>query len=934
MSAYFILDVLPVKQGERQFWTLTLLKMKRRYITPNVTICNIGFSKVLASSAPFDIPFNGRNRCWISVLFNTLAQKEYERLPAELENKDCLFYPRNTQTEKIVSLLSLKSSLENEDYMDAVPKMNKAYFERQRICIPSQAEALWNRLFADTENIGSDVLYIFYYKDYFVCTFFQEDLQNFSEEKKGGFMEKLFDRRKNVTLEFSSLFQYDGQGFHVCAVTYVRDLIQKLSDTAYGIPIAVTGIYELFHYEPDMNLVGAVNDFMLSQIGLQIDNSTETILPENILPVCTDVPVPYPFSPQASSQRIQYSVQEDDEDDPCGKETPFEWLLSHLKDSPTKLTPENINFIQNHLPFPKEYRIRYARVDMDKAWPSGLAIANEVMVFRASKEQLEEYNRRNDTKERDLYHLVTADNYMDYEFHVVWNEDEGSDIADIYFGEIKIIDKSNTDRLDALRSVYGDRVLSCSVSDAGASPVGALYVGGNFVPISKGVNMQAKQAKGELAENAIALWNKLWFNRVEILGRNNAKNGPDLSINGKPFQVKFHERAEDAARGLFGKNGDLRYQENGTPMDVIVARGNKDGVVNYLAEKGIPDAETFVHESCFTAKEMERLAEGHFSNAIFYASMAGIDFVKHQLGPDFIVNYILEYWAGHDKKEAARLAFFSTVKRMPFIITYFVASTTIARTMIGYLSRDKVTAQMAGICWKQFVSNVAKAVLPFAGQPVPKTPKALVRQGEHAILGSGLYFAVSLIGDNLLSFYSSCKNNNSWGEYFRNLMQSLAAVPVSGCAAYAISAFCPEWVVASFIGQTIVSVLAGAAGIGTSMAVDSFMDRFVEHDNQATARLLYARILHTINIYLLNQEEASDLCRKIQSKDIQELLNKVRGEAVQLDYIDNILKGIALEVTGKRPLVTEIPDEESTMEFLTEAVKDSLGETSTDGQKE
>ena len=174
MSAYFILDVLPVKQGERQFWTLTLLKMKRRYITPNVTICNIGFSKVLASSAPFDIPFNGRNRCWISVLFNTLAQKEYERLPAELENKDCLFYPRNTQTEKIVSLLSLKSSLENEDYMDAVPKMNKAYFERQRICIPSQAEALWNRLFADTENIGSDVLYIFYYKDYFVCMTYTE----------------------------------------------------------------------------------------------------------------------------------------------------------------------------------------------------------------------------------------------------------------------------------------------------------------------------------------------------------------------------------------------------------------------------------------------------------------------------------------------------------------------------------------------------------------------------------------------------------------------------------------------------------------------------------------------------------------------------------------------------------------------------------------
>lgn len=898
--------------------------MKSRYITPSVTIFNIGLSQVLASSMPLNIPFSGRNRCWISVLFNTLAQKEYERLPAELEDKDCLFYPRNTQTEKIVSLLSLKSSLENEDYMDAVPKMNKVYFERQRICIPSQAEALWNRLFADTENIGSDVLYIFYYKDYFVCTFFQEELQNFSEEKKVGFMEKVFDRRKNVTPGFSSLFQYDGQGFHVCAVTYVRDSIQKLSDTVYGVPISVTGIYELFHYEPDMNLVGVVNDFMLSQIEQQIYNSTGTILPENILPMCTEVPAPHPRSLQASSQRIQYSVQEDDDDDnnPCGKKTPFEWLLSHLKDSPTELTPDNINFIQNHLPFPKEYQIRYARVDMDKAWPSGLAIANEVMVFRASKEQLEEYNKKHNTQERDLYHLVTAENYMDYDFHVVWSENEDSDVADIYFGEIKIVDKSNTDGLVALYSAYSNLVSSYSVPHTGVTIVEALHVGGNFVPIAKGFNIKPAQAKGELAENAIALWNKLWFNRVEILGRDNAKNGPDLSINGKLFQVKFHEQAKAAAKNLL-ENGNLRYQKDGNPMDVIVARGNKNEVVDYLTKRNIPNAETFIQESRFTAKEMEHLAEGRFSNAIFYDSMAGIACIAHQLGPDFIVNYILEYWAGHDKKEAARLAFVSTVKRMPFILTSFVTSTAIARTMLKRLSKD--TVQVAGKYWKQVVSKVAKTVLPFAGQPVPKTPQALARQGEHAILGSGLYFAVSFIGDNLWSFYSSCKNNNSWGEYFRNLMQSFAAVPISGCAVYAISAFCPEWVVANFIGQTIVTVLAGMAGIGTSMAVDSFMNRFVEHDNQATARLLYARILHTINIYLLNQEEASDFYKKIQSKNIQELLNKVRGEAVQLEYIDNILKEMALEVTGKRSRVEEIPSVESTMNALMEAVREQSG---------
>ena len=99
------------------------------------------------------------------------------------------------------------------------------------------------------------------------------------------------------------------------------------------------------------------------------------------------------------------------------------------------------------------------------------------------------------------------------------------------------------------------------------------------------LRFNGRQGHGYAAEQGNNLYDTINGRNAEILGDDNAKNGPDRIVDGQLIQTKYCQNANASVNSGF-KNGKYRYLDsNGNPMQLEVPSDQYDEAIRIMEEK-------------------------------------------------------------------------------------------------------------------------------------------------------------------------------------------------------------------------------------------------------------------------------------------------------------------------------------------------------------
>ena len=82
--------------------------------------------------------------------------------------------------------------------------------------------------------------------------------------------------------------------------------------------------------------------------------------------------------------------------------TIVEDLLKTMPESPTELSSGNIKRIHSYLPVPNDFSILWADITAFAGYPAGVVIADKGIIFKASRQAINENKSKENKREKDL----------------------------------------------------------------------------------------------------------------------------------------------------------------------------------------------------------------------------------------------------------------------------------------------------------------------------------------------------------------------------------------------------------------------------------------------------------------------------------------------------------------------------------------------------
>lgn len=332
---------------------------------------------------------------------------------------------------------------------------------------------------------------------------------------------------------------------------------------------------------------------------------------------------------------------------------------------------------------------------------------------------------------------------------------------------------------------------------------------------------EGKAGHGFAAEDANALADKFKGKRVEKVGANNAKNGPDRISSGERIQTKYCKTARETVNAAFG-DGVYKYKlRNGRPMKLEVPYDQYEEAIQYMKKKIINGEVTGVKNPDHAYKMIKRgrvtynqsvsIAKTGKVEGILYDAANGAVTCVMSAGISATITFLRDKQKGVKTSQALKHAGKQAVKSG--------GATAVTQIAVGQTERI-ILSQAAKSASKKAVEEGSKKI---SNSILTSIAKSTARTNV-------VTSAVTTIITSAPDIRRACKGEMKWSECGENVAVnngSVAAGIACGAKGAALGSFAgpPGTVIGGLAGSVIGSVAASAAGKKAISAVKNFFGK-------------------------------------------------------------------------------------------------------------
>lgn len=441
---------------------------------------------------------------------------------------------------------------------------------------------------------------------------------------------------------------------------------------------------------------------------------------------------------------------------------------------------------------------------------------------------------------------------------------------------------------------------------------GAAFNGTNY---AENVLFRGERGHGFAAEAANHRYDKLTGKRAKIVGRDNARNGPDRIVDGVHIQSKYCSSGAKCVAECF-EDGTFRYfNTDHSPMQIEVPSDMYEGALKAMEariEKGQVDGVSD------TAKAKEIIRKGHFTYAqaknvarfgtiesLTYDTVNGVKLAGQAMGISAALSFALSMWRGEELGAALRRACETGVKVGGVAWISSIVAAQLGRTGFENALRsatDMIVKQLgpeAAAC----LANGLRSGTSIYGAAAMNHCSKLLRGN----LATGIATTTIL---SAVDFIRMFNGRMSGAQVFKN-----TAVTASGVACGTAG-----WLGGAAAGAAVGSVVPGlgtviggfAGGlfgaVGMGLAADKtakfVLDKFIEDDAKQMLAIMEQTFGDLCVEYLLTEEEARTVLEDLQGFDLADTLRDMYASDDQVAHARRVLEPLVQERTKARKQVT------------------------------
>lgn len=619
-------------------------------------------------------------------------------------------------------------------------------------------------------------------------------------------------------------------------------------------------------------------------------------------------------------------------------------LVKKLHKSPTSLNSKNIKKIQRYIPVPTDYKIIWADITNFGGSPSGIVITDKALIVKSSKSEAKKYKQRvkkenkgNHTKIKTpntIYQIIPWEYYSpeDYEIKII-KEKNGNKKFVLIAGDLELAQFNDKDFYNLMISYKQEILEARQAADSTFSAISTINTEGVMFNAAYGAD-QTKTGHGIYAEEAGAKLDKLSGEKVSVVGRDNAKNGPDKIVDSVPIQCKYYKNASGSVNACFKVNPstgmkEFRYYDlNGNAMKIEVPSDQYLDSIRLMKKRiangevpGVTDVNAafdIIKKGKLTYKQALNLAKAGTIESIGYDVVNGAVTCLSAFGISSVVAFAQVFWVTKDYKKAAKSALFTGLQVYGLSFVGGVISSQISRT--GFI---KLLSPLT--------DGVTKMLSPKMTQEIINAFRAIA--GKKAVYGAAAQKSFSkFIGATAISqtimcvvfsipdTYKMIKGRISGSQYIKN-MSSLALSFIGTIAGSAAAGA----IIGENFGESldkkvvsgvsmVVGAVVGAACGGTAKCVGDLVH---EDDAVITTRMFNSILSNQIINYMLSEEEIDIVISLINEdeKELRNLQQNLLKSKFQEQDVIKYLEPKILKVIDNRKHITN-KDEEKLEESI------------------
>ena len=556
-------------------------------------------------------------------------------------------------------------------------------------------------------------------------------------------------------------------------------------------------------------------------------------------------------------------------------------LLGSFQESPLPLTEAIAAKVKSAFPIPREQTVVWADAEFDLR-PSGIAMTEKGVYVKA---------------DADAFAVSGKEKRQSRLFYFEWEYFEpGSFASDDESNLALTVDEACRgqfiSRCQALGSLEDDRTAGIDSEFAtelatelateddtavkAAAVAAAATINSNgevFVEQRAAVNNPA--GHGELAEEANSIIDRLQGHQAEILGRDNAKNGPDRSVDGVLIQTKYYKTARGSLEACFDPSShQYRYlAEDRTPMQLEVPKDQYEQVLRGFEKKisqgkvpGVSDprdAEKIVRKGKLTYDQAVNLAKPGTADSLKYDAATGAVTCSCAFGLSFLATTFMAYRETRDINGAVQAGIAAGVQVFGLSFAQHMVVSQLSRTGLSNALMAPSQAVVGKLGFKAS-ATIVNGLRALTGKTAI-SGAAASNQLAKMLRGNAVSAAVTLAVFSVPETYKLFQGKASGAQYAQNMacLATSVAGGIAGATAAGIAAAKVGAVAGTAVSPgvgTIVGLAGGMVGgtVGT-VAAGVVGGILFEGDSASFGRYFNATVSCMAVEYLLDGREMDEL---------------------------------------------------------------------------